>query len=364
LTAGGVSRVVRVNYAVTQPLGQQTPFSSDPARSDATSFYPHFATNENGTYGQVTFKFADRWILGGGGRLQTFSFGGHITATPRASTSFQLSKHTELHASFGEYAQMPPFIYLTAFPQNHFLNPIRARHIVAGIDLFTSDRTKLSIEGYQKNYHDYPASTEYPTLSLANMVDTFGQESVWLPMSSVGQGLTRGIELYAEKRVGSFLGQANIAYSRSLFSGADRIMRPGNFDLPLVFNCAGIYRPGSRYEASFRYEYTSGRPYTPFQLVESTEQHRPIYDLTEINALRASAYSRLDFQAGRIFHFGETQLIAYGGLENALDRQNFLGYAWMPRIGAMFDCLTRADHCQQEQYQMGLFPNFGARVVF
>ena len=141
-------------------------------------------------------------------------------------------------------------------------------------------------------------------------------------------------------------------------------MRPGNFDLPLVFNCAGIYRPGSRYEASFRYEYTSGRPYTPFQLVESTEQHRPIYDLTEINALRASAYSRLDFQAGRIFHFGETQLIAYGGLENALDRQNFLGYAWMPRIGAMFDCLTRADHCQQEQYQMGLFPNFGARVVF
>jgi len=364
LTAGGVSRVVRVNYAVTQPLGQQTPFSSDPARSDATSFYPHFATNENGAYGQVTFKFADRWILGGGGRLQTFSFGGHITATPRASTSFQLSKHTELHASFGEYAQMPPFIYLTAFPQNHFLNPIRARHIVAGIDLFTSDRTKLSIEGYQKNYHDYPASTEYPTLSLANMVDTFGQESVWLPMSSVGQGLTRGIELYAEKRVGSFLGQANIAYSRSLFSGADRIMRPGNFDLPLVFNCAGIYRPGSRYEASFRYEYTSGRPYTPFQLVESTEQHRPIYDLTEINALRASAYSRLDFQAGRIFHFGETQLIAYGGLENALDRQNFLGYAWMPRIGAMFDCLTRADHCQQEQYQMGLFPNFGARVVF
>jgi len=364
VSAGGVSRLIRVDYAVSQPTGQQTPLSPDPIRSDATSFYPHFSTNENGVYGQGTLKVAGRWIIGSGGRLQTFSFGGHLTITPRASTSFQLSKHTGLHASFGQYTQMPPFLYLTSFPQNRFLSPIRARHIVAGVDLYTSEKTKFSIEGYQKNYRDYPVSTEYPSLSLANMVDTFGQQFVWIPMSSVGEGVTRGIELSAEKRFSKLFAQANIAYSRSVFSGEDKVMRPGNFDLPVVFNCAGIYRSGSRYEASFRYEFTSGRPYTPFQLAESTAQHRPIYDLNEINGLRAPYYSRLDFQTDRIFHFGIRQLIAYGGLENALDRHNFLTYAWMPRIGAVFNCVTRADHCQQEQYQMGLFPNFGARVVF
>lgn len=361
---GTVSRLMRVDYSVNQPRGQQTPFSLDPARSDATSFYPDFLTNENGFYGQGTLGLLDRWFVSGGWRMQTFSFGGHVTVTPRLSTSLQTSEHTEIHASFGEYAQMAPFLYLTSFPGNHGLSPIRARHLIAGVTFYSNDRTKISIEGYQKTYHDYPVSTEYPSLSLANTVDTFGQQFVWIPMTGMGRGISRGIELSGEKQIGRFLGQANLSYSRSMFSGIDGTLRPGNFDLPIVFNCAGIYRPGRRYEASFRYEYTSGRPYTPFNLVESTEQHRPIYDLTRINALRAPFYSRLDFQADRIFHVGSTQTIVYGGLDNTFDRHNFLSYAWMPRVGAVFNCVQRQDHCQQEQYQMGVFPNFGARVVF
>ncbi|MBV8672673.1 MAG: TonB-dependent receptor [Acidobacteriaceae bacterium] len=364
ISTGGVRRLMRVNYAVSQPLGQQTPFSTDPARSDATSFYPHFPTNENGAYSQATLKVRSRWLIGGGVRLQTFSYGGHLTATPRANTSFQLSPHTELHASFGEYTQMPAFVYLTAFAQNRFLLPIRARHLIAGVDLYSNDRTRLTIEGYQKNYRDYPVSTEYRSLSLANMVDTFGQQFVWLPLSSEGLGVTRGLELSGERRIGNFFGQANIAYAKSMFSGADGVMRPGNFDLPLVANFSCIYRAGTRYEFSSRYEFTSGRPYTPFQLVDSTMQHRPIYDLTRINAMRAPVYSRLDFQADRTFRFGSKQLILYGGLLNALNRQNFLADSWMARIGATSNCLNRADHCQQEQYQLGLFPNFGARLGF
>lgn len=36
-----------------------------------------------------------------------------------------------------------------------------------------TDGLLLSVEGYRKNYHDYPVSTEYPSLSLANLGDTF-----------------------------------------------------------------------------------------------------------------------------------------------------------------------------------------------
>src|ERR1700751_22051 len=99
------------------------------------------------------------------------------------------------------------------------------------------------------------------------MVDTFGQQFVWLPMNSAGRGITRGIELSVEKRFVHFFTQANLAYARSRFSGTDGVLRPGNFDLPWIFNAAGVYRPGRRYEVSYRYEFTSGRPYTPFQLV-------------------------------------------------------------------------------------------------
>src|SRR6185437_10047379 len=142
----------------------------------------------------------------------------------------------------------------------------------------------------------YPVSTEYPTLSLANMVDTLGQQFVWIPMASFGKGEAYGGSIYGSAKLTThFSGQANISYSRALFSGLDQKFRPGNFDFPVILNAAGIWRSGRKYDASFRYEYTSGRPYTPFDLPPSLEQNRPIYNLNEINALRGPAYSRLDF---------------------------------------------------------------------
>ena len=265
----------------------------------------------------------------------------------------------------GEYAQLPPFLDLTSFPQNRWLKPIRVRQIIAGMDLYRWSHGNIGVEAYQKNYTEYPVSTEYQSLSLANLVDTLGQEFIWIPMTSDGKGLTRGVELFGQMHLGSHLfAQANAAYARSLFFGLDNVMRPGNFDYPFVLNAAGSYRPNPQYEVDFRYEYTSGRPYTPFLLAASAAQNRAIYDVNQINALRGPIYSRLDFQAGRTFPFGSHRLVAYGGLENVFDRQNFLGYAWLPRFGTGGRCEKNPSGCVSAQYQMGLFPNFGARYFF
>jgi outer membrane cobalamin receptor len=303
--------------------------------------------------------------MSAGGRVQTFAFGSRLTATPRISTGFALSPHTSLHASFGRYNQLPPFLDMLSYPGNRFLSPIKVRQLIAGIDAYRWSHGSIGVEAYQKNYADYPVSTEYPSLSLANMVDTLGQEFIWIPLTSAGRGLTRGVELSTQMRLGGniFL-QANAAYERSLFSGLDNVMRPGNFDYPLVANAAGSYRFARRYEVSARYEYTTGRPYTPFQLQESGEQNRPIYNLNLINAVRGPFYSRLDFQASRTFSVGAHKLAFYGGLENAFNRTNFLGYAWMPRAELTGYCRNRPAYCVSTQDQMGRFPNFGAKYVF
>jgi hypothetical protein len=362
LILGASAHLNRIDYNVAQPRGEQSPLNSDPARSDATSFSPHFSTGDSGSYAQGTFSF-HRWTLSGGGRVQTFAFGGRVTATPRLSTAFALSRHTALHASFGRYNQLPPFLDMLSFPQNRWLTPIGVRQVVAGVDLYKWNKGSIGIEAYQKDYSGYPVSTEYPSLSLANMVDTLGQEFIWIPLTSAGNGLTRGVELSSQMRLGAnvFL-QANLAYARSLFSSLDGIMRPGNFDYPLVLNAAGSYRFARRYQASGRYEYTSGRPYTPFELQESEQQNRPIYNLNLINADRGPYYSRLDFQVSRTFLAGPRHLVVYGGLENAFNRVNFLGYAWMPR--AVSACEWTPARCVSTQNQMGRFPNFGAKYVF
>jgi hypothetical protein len=364
LVVGSSLHLNRIAYNVAQPTGQQSPLSGDPHRSDATSFAPHFWTVESGFYGQGSYVLS-QWTLSAGGRVETFALGGNVTATPRISVVRPLSKHTALHASFGSYNQRPPFLDLLSFPQNRFLKPIKATHIIAGMQLYRGGHGNIGIEAYQKTYRSYPVSTEYPSLSLANMVDTLGQEFIWIPLSSAGNGLTRGVELFGQFHIGSnFFAQANAAYSQSRFSGLDTIMRRGNFDYPFVLNTAARYRFARQYEITGRYECTSGRPYTPFDLAESATQNRPIYDLSMVNALRGPFYSRLDFQMNRFFTLGSHRLVLYGGLENALDRENLLGYAWMPRANLYGDCKHEPAKCVSAQDQMGRFPNIGARYVF
>lgn len=364
LATGGLARLYRVDYAIEQPLGQDSPLSADPNRSDVTSFYPDFSYGMTAGYLQMTWHVTPRWNMSAGERFQTFALGGHATADSNASTSYSISPHTSAYASFGQYAQMPPSVYVLSWPQNRSLTPIRARHLIVGSELWRGDSFAMGVEGYSKKYHDYPVSTEYPSLSLANMVETLGEQFLWIPMTSEGKGHAYGVNVFGSEQITRhFTGRENISYSRTLYSGLDGRFRPGNFDFPVVANAAGIWRSGKRYEASFRYEYTSGRPYTPFDLPDSLTQNRPIYDLQEVNGRRSPFYSRFDFQIDRNFQVRGNILTVYAGLENAFNRKNFLSYAWMPHCDVPGTCgFQQGPYI--ELYQMKRFPNFGVRYSF
>lgn len=364
LLAGVSGTLDRVDYRVAQPVGEQSPLSMNPAATDADSFAPNFLTGESGSYAQATWRAGTRWSVSGGGRLQTFAEGGHWTLTPRLNSALRISRHTGLHAAFGEYAQMPPSAWLTAWPQNERLLPIRVRHLVAGADLYDGPHARIGIEAYDKAYRDYPVSTQYPSLSLANMVDDFEGQVLWIPLASEGTGRARGVELSTAANLGTHLsGQVNVAYAHTNYAGLDRVLRPGNFDYPLVGNTSGTWHSGRRYEASWRYAYTSGHPYTPFLLALSKEQNRPVYDLARINALRGPVYSRMDFEADRSFYFGSRHLTAYFGFDNAWNRKNFLAYQWMPNVGAISSC-NRPSACESELYDLSRFPDGGLRLEF
>lgn len=364
IATGVLARLFRIDYNIKQPVGQHTPLSIDPVRSDATSFFPKFSTGEAAGYSQVTVRLNKNWNASAGGRFQTFALGDHATATSRASSIYRFSQHNSIYASFGQYAQMPPAVYLLSFPQNKYLMPIRARHFIVGSELWDSISLHVGVEAYDKKYTDYPVSTEYPTLSLANMVDTLGQQFIWIPMASMGSGHAYGVNLFSSIHATMhFTGRANVSYSRALYSAQDDKVRPGNFDYPVIVNASGIWRSGPRYEASFRYEYTTGRPYTPFNLVPSLQQNRPIYNLEKVNGLRGPFYSRLDFQVDRNFLLRSKVLTIYAGLENALNRKNFLSYAWMPHCDLPGTCgFSQGPYT--ELNQMPRIPNFGVRFSF
>jgi hypothetical protein len=332
---GESGKLTNLNYNVAQPQGQQSPFSLNPAWTDADSFRRNFTVGQTASYAEITGQPVKRWTLMAGAREETFALTGARTFNPRGTASYRINAHQSIHGSWNRSSQLAPIIDILAFPQNALLKPARVDQISFGADLWRTDWLSARVEVFQKHYTREPVSTEYPSLMLANMVDTLGQEFVWLPLRTGGFGRSQGIEsmirAHWKDRV-EFLGTAT--YSRTKYAAGDGILRPGNYDLPLVGNGLITAHLPKALVLSVRDSYTSGHPYTPYDIAASEAQLRGIYDMTQVNAKRGDAYNRFDFDIGHAFHIGGGVLTVNGGVQNAFDRGNFLGYLWLDRCQA------------------------------
>jgi hypothetical protein len=358
MSAGSAFWLQRPQFDVDQPNGAFSPYDPTMTRMDATSFHSSPAVGESGTYAETMFHPVKALSISAGGRLQTFAFGSHVTATPRVSAAYQLGESTAVHVTYAGYAQMPPYAYMVAYPVNRTMSPMRATHEIAGMDFGGIPHSHLRAEAYLKRYSDIPVSTEYSGVTLHTMVDMLGEQTVWLPMTTGGRGEAAGIELSDRTHIGTrFQALGSIAYARAKFAGTDGVLHPSNFDLPWIMNAAGVEKLGRGYVVSARYGYTTGRPYTPFNMAASAAQNRPVYDLSQINVPRSPAYSRLDAQLNKELKVRAMLFEVYLGVDNLLNHENFLSYAWMPR----------AQHRSGGQvgtlWQTPIFPNFGVRMI-
>ena len=356
ITAGSAIWLQRPRYDVEQPAGAFSPYVETMTRADSASFNSNFSTGESGSYADVEFHLGKNLSVSTAGRLQTFAFGNHVTVSPNLGASYRLGEQARVRVAYAEYAQLPPYSYLLSYPVNRALKPMRARHESVGLELGLRRAAQVRVEAYAKSYGAIPAATEYPSVTIHTTIDMIGAETVWLPMATGGHGEASGIELSDSTRIGSrIMVQGSVACARARFAGTDGILRPSNFDLPWIVNAAGVHRIGRGITASSRYAYTSGRPYTPFNMAASLAQNRPIFDLSKVNALRAPYYSRLDVQINKEIRVGRPLLELYCGVDNVINRSNFLSYAWMPR--------SRGADPVGTLWQTPIFPNFGIRLI-
>ena len=208
---------------------------------------------------------------------------------------------------------------------------------------------RVTAEAYRKTYTEYPVASDLPTVSLANIGDTFDVREILFPLTSAGEGYSEGVEFFVEKRLTSKLyGQGNLSFSRTRHAGLDRVLRPGSFDYPFVFNLLGGYRLSPAWEFSARLSFLSGRPFTPYDQAVSTAQRRGVYDLTRVNAERAPDYGRVDIRVDRTFTVGGQPLNVFVGVQNVTNRRNFASYTW-----------NRRTNTQQFGEQQGIFPILG-----
>ena len=347
--AGASVKRLGIDYNAASPFGTDSPYFVLPDQNPF-SLIERETTSQWSGYVQGSPRIGSRLGVTAGVRLDRYSFLSATRVSPRAGVSLDVTRDWSVRASAGRFYQQPLFLFLTAFPDNRPLRPFRADHLVLGTDV-TRGFMRMTAEVYQKRYAEYPVSRDVPSLSLANVGDTFAVREILFPLISAGTGLVRGIELNIEQRASParpFYGQLNVTASRARHAGSDAIRRPGSFDYPVVVNALGGYRLSATWDLSVRAAYLSGRPFTPYDAVLSSAQRRGVYDLLLVNANRTPDYFRADVRVDRTFRINDRPVIVFVGVQNVTNRRNIAGYSW-----------DRRANTQSTQEQLGLFPIVG-----
>lgn len=255
-----------------------------------------------------------------------------FSVSPRFSLAYSLTDLTTLNFSTGIYHQTPSYIWLIADPNNRNLKQIRVDQYILGVDHRLRSDVNLRVESYYKDYKNYPASTSRTYLVLANTgagfagaednFSSFGLES----LTSSGKGFSRGIELSVQKKSSriSHYGLFSLTYNESFYTAIDGIRRPGAYDQKWIVNLSVGYIFNEKWEASFKFRYASGKPYTPFNADGAQS-------LTNYFTERLPELHSLDIRIDRRWNFQNWTLITYLDIQNVYNRNNISFYRWDAR---------------------------------
>ena len=306
-------------------------------------------------YIQFSGWIYDHIRLTAGGRIDYSShIEKSIAFSPRIAISYSFSPSLSLNGSVGTYKQSPSLIWISANPVNRNLKFITVNQYIAGIEYLPLVDVKVSLEVYDKNYTDYPASTTRPYLVLANTGAGFGGSEDGFssfgldPLVSNGTGKVNGAELFIQKKLSTipWYGLLSISYSKALFTALDGIERPGSYDQRWIISAGGGYIVNQLWEISGKFRFATGRPYTPFNADGSQNS-------SEYNSRRVRANHSLDLRVDRRWNFDGWNLITYLDIQNVYNRKALS----MPRFDA------RTNSVVQSQ-SIGFLPSIGISAEF
>lgn len=308
------------------------------------------------SYLQVSQHLPAGFQLTVGGRLDYFSLiEKELVFSPRFSLSWEASQLTTLSMSAGRYTQAPSYIWLISNSLNRSLQAARTDQYVLGVDHLLDVDLKVRVEGFYKNYTNYPASLDRTYLVLANTGGGYGGTDDNFAgfgldrLASVGSGRSLGVELLVQKKLSEIplYGLLSVTWSRTRFTALDGVERTGTFEQPLIVNVTGGYRFNERWEASMKFRFASGRPYTPFN-PNGTQ------NVTAYNTERLKNIHSLDVRVDRRWYFDRWGLIVYADVQNVYNNK-FSGSArWN----------AREQKVEMGENSIGILPSIGVSAEF
>lgn len=302
-----------------------------------------------GAFGQLSTKlFGDRLILSAGVRTDGNDFSPEMMdltnqISPRFSASYALTPRITANFNTGIYYQLPPYTVLGfRNNENQLLNTdityIENRQLVAGFAYLSETNSKISIEGYYKQYDNYPFMLG-DSVSLANLGGDFGAIGNGLA-SSTSQGQAYGIEVLLQQRLyKGFYGILAYTLGWSEFTDKNGDFRPSAWDSRHIIALTMGKKFKKDWEIGVKWRLQSGTPYTPADIAASSlipawnSRGREIPNYDVVNSERTRSFHQLDFRIDKKWFFEKWSLNAFFDIQNAY----FYSVAGAPILNVLTD---------------------------
>jgi len=253
--------------------------------------------------------------------------------SPRISLSYSLTKKLSLNLNTGRYYQLPAYTTL-GFKDNsgvlvnkaNNLKYIRVDHFIAGLEYKPQTSSQITLEGFYKNYYNYPLSVR-DGISIANKgadFGTIGDEAVL----SMGYGRAYGVEFMNRHKLMNGL-TVNFAYTfvRSEFSDINGNFKPSAWDNRHLITLSASKQFSNNWNVGFKWRFAGGLPYTPYDMNTSSlkqawdTQSRAIIDYSQLNSKRLGVFHQLDVRVDKKYFFNRWSLMMYLDIQNLYNFQ-------------------------------------------
>ena len=291
-----------------------------------------------GLFGQISHEFlAERLTLSAGFRMDANNYSSGMNNplkqfSPRISASYQLTPEWSLNLNTGRYFQLPAYTTLGYQQNNVFVNKnnlkyISVDHFIGGLEFKPATAVQFSVEGFFKNYKDYPFSVR-DQISLANKgadYGVIGDEEV----TSTSKGRAYGAEFQA--RVSSAKGfNLNLSYTlvRSEFQDGGGKYIVSAWDSKHILSMTGSAALKKGWQVGTRFRFVGGLPYTPYDLNRSSLISAwnltggPYLDNSKLNANRFGVFHQLDVRVDKSYYLKKTTLKFYIDIQNLYNFQS------------------------------------------
>ncbi len=261
-----------------------------------------------GLFGSISKSFIDSKLdisLGIRADEDNFSEGSKLldNISPRISTSYALTEDQRLkwNSSIGTYFKIPPYTIL-GFKEvsgdftNRNSKYTKSNHYVTGLEYALGNASRISIEGFIKNYENFPVSI-VDGVSLANKgadFEVLGNENI----ITNGRGKTKGIEfLFQQKLTRNFYGIFSYTFFKSEFTDINGNYLPSVWDSKHLSSFSGGYKLKRNWEVSSKWRFAGRTPYVPYDLVSSLSNYpNMILDYSQLGDVKLGNFSQLDIR--------------------------------------------------------------------